>query len=130
MRFRTIRNLPFSNWFEKAFDSLNHNFLITSLEYYSFANNFIKWIKILLKNQESCVINGCHTTEYFRPERGARQEDPTSTYLFILVLDISFMFIKFDKNIDGINIFNHKYRLCWPYNVLFKKPNFSEECFR
>ena len=58
------------------------------------------------------MINGCHTTEYFRPERGARQEDPTSTYLFILVLDISFMFIKFDKNIDGINIFNHKYRLC------------------
>ena len=57
--------------FEKVFDSLNHNFLITALEYYGFGNDFIDRIKILLKNQESCVINGGHTTKYFRLERGA-----------------------------------------------------------
>ena len=35
---------------EKVFDSLNHNFPITVLEYYSFGNNFIKLTKILLKD--------------------------------------------------------------------------------
>ena len=48
--------------FKKAFDSLNHNFLITALEHYGFGNDFIEWIKILPKNQESCVINAGHTT--------------------------------------------------------------------
>ena len=30
--------------FEKAFDSLNHNFLITSQEHYGFGKDFIDWI--------------------------------------------------------------------------------------
>ena len=72
--------------FEKAFGSLNRNFLITALEHYGFGNDFIDCIKILLKNQESSVINDGHTTKYFRLERGARQGDPISAYLFILAL--------------------------------------------
>ena len=43
---------------EKAFDSLDDNFLILTLEKYGFGQNFILWIKILLNDQESCVING------------------------------------------------------------------------
>ena len=38
--------------FEKAFDSMNHAFLIAALKKYGFGDNFIDWIKILLKNQE------------------------------------------------------------------------------
>ena len=76
--------------FEKAFDSLNHNFLITALEHYGFGKDFIDWIKTLLKNQES---------KYFKLERGARQGCPISAYLFILALETLFIFIKFNKNI-------------------------------
>ena len=43
---------------EKAFDSLDHKFLIYTLEKYGFGKNFISWVKILLRNQESCVLNG------------------------------------------------------------------------
>ena len=70
--------------FEKAFDSLNHKFLIAVLKKYGFGEDFIDWIKILLRDQESCVINGGHTTTYFRLERGARQGDPISAYLLCL----------------------------------------------
>ena len=50
---------------EKAFDSVNHNFLLKVLENYGFSQDFLKWISILLQNQESCVINGGKTTRYF-----------------------------------------------------------------
>ena len=40
---------------EKAFDSVNHFFLTSILKRYGFGDDFIKWIKTLLKNQESCL---------------------------------------------------------------------------
>ena len=72
---------------EKAFDSLDHDFLILTLEKYGFGKNFILWVKILLRDQESCVINGGTTTKYFSLGRGARQGDPISAILFILALE-------------------------------------------
>ena len=104
-----LKQLDVAIDFEKAFDSLNYNFLIVALEHYGFGNDFIEWVKILLKNQEPCVIHRCHTEKYFRLERGTRQRHPISAYHIILALQIPFIFIKFDKNIDGINIFNHEY---------------------
>ena len=94
--------------FEKAFDSLNHKFLIVVLKKYGFGEDFIDWIKILLRDQESCVINRGQTT-YFRLENGARQSDPILAYLFILALELFFILIKSNKNIHGINIFNHDF---------------------
>ena len=43
---------------EKAFDSMDHSFLIEALKVFGFGDIFITWIKIILKNQESCVMNG------------------------------------------------------------------------
>ena len=51
---------------EKAFDSVNHLFLIDTLEKIAFGTEFIEWIKVLLNNQESCVIIGGKTSKYFK----------------------------------------------------------------
>ena len=45
----------------KAFDSVNHNFLLKILENYGFSHDFLKWISILLQYQKSCIINGVKT---------------------------------------------------------------------
>ena len=79
---------------EKAFDTLDHQFLISVLKKFGFGQNFILWKGIILKNQESCVINGGTTTKYFKLNRGARQGDLISCYLFILALEILFLLIK------------------------------------
>ena len=47
---------------EKVFDSFNHFFLISVVKRYGFGDDFIKWIKALLKIQESCVLNGGKST--------------------------------------------------------------------
>ena len=50
---------------EKVFDSLDHSFLISVLKKFGFGKNFIAWIEVLLKDQQSCVRNGRTTTQYF-----------------------------------------------------------------
>ena len=42
---------------EKAFDSVDHTFLCYTLKKFGFGNNFIRWIKIILNKQESCIMN-------------------------------------------------------------------------
>ena len=64
---------------------------------YGFEKDFIKWIKILLQDQESCIVNGGTTTNSFKVEKGTRQGDPISAYLFILVLEILFLLTKESK---------------------------------
>ena len=39
---------------ENAFDSLDHKFLIYTVEKYDFGKNFILWVKVLLRDQEWC----------------------------------------------------------------------------
>ena len=79
---------------QKSFDSINHCLLQPVLKRYGFGENFIHIIKTLLKNQESCVINGGKTTKYFPLQRGARQGDSVSAYFFIPVLEVVFRLIK------------------------------------
>ena len=89
---------------EKAFDSLDHGFLLVVLKKFDFGNNFNDWIKLLLTNQESCVLNGGSTTPYFKLENVARRGGPISAYLFIIALEIIFGMIKSNPNIKGLNI--------------------------
>ena len=92
---------------EKAFDCLDHIFLIFVLKKFGLGKKLITWIEILLNNQQSCAINGGTTTQYFNLERGACQVYPVSAYLFILVLEILFLFIKKHPEIKGIEIFEY-----------------------
>ena len=55
---------------EKAFDSVNHLFLVAILKKGGFGIEFVQWIKVLLINESSCVINGGKTSTYFKLERG------------------------------------------------------------
>ena len=44
--------------------------------------NFIIWVKILLSNNQSCVLNNGKVTDFFNIERGTKQGDPISPYIF------------------------------------------------
>ena len=89
---------------KKAFDSIDHVFLSSCLKKFGFGDYFLSWVSILLKNNESCVSNGGNTTKYFPLMRGARQGDPISAYLFIIVLEVFFAMIRSNNNIKGIHI--------------------------
>ena len=50
--------------FEKAFDSVNWNFLLKSLETFGFGESFIAWITMFYKNILSCVTNNGFSTPF------------------------------------------------------------------
>ena len=94
---------------QKAVDSVYHQFLILALKRYGFGKTFIKWVKTLLNNQESRIINRGFTTKYFKLHEGTRQGEPISAYLFILVLEIVFNLIKQNKDLRNLTFFDHTF---------------------
>ena len=76
-----IDGILFAADIEKAFDSVDHNFIYASLKMCGFGKDFVQWIKTLFKNSQSCVMNNGTSTGYFIVERRTRQGD--SLYLFI-----------------------------------------------
>ena len=70
--------------FEKAFDSLDWDFKIKCLGAFGFGPSLKRWVETFYKNISSCVINNRICTSYFEVQRGVRQGDPLSPYLFII----------------------------------------------
>ena len=96
---------------QKAFDSVDHDFMFSTLERAGFGPAFLNWIKILVLNQESCVYNAGTSTRYFNLERGCRQGDPISAYLFILVIEVFFTMVRANNAIEGLKILDFEYKL-------------------
>ena len=94
---------------EKAFDSMDHQFLLATLNKFGFGAFFIDWIKTLLNKNESCVINGGVTSQYFSLARGARQGDPIAAYLFIVALEIFFIMIRAKSDIRRLKMFENEF---------------------
>ena len=65
--------------FEKAFDSIEHSFIISTLKAFGFGPDFIQWVKTFFKNVESCVMNNGRSTGYF-----PFKEVPDTETLFLL----------------------------------------------
>ncbi len=96
---------------EKAFDSLNWNFLFQTLAHLNFGDNFIGYVKTIYNNIESTILCNDNTGIYFKLQRGIRQGCPLSAYLFITTLEILANKIRNDTNIKGIKINNKEIKI-------------------
>ena len=87
---------------QKAFDSLERNFLQGCLESFNFGANFIRWVMTFYKNIQSCLTNNGITSNYFTMERGVRQGDPLSPCLFVVAVETLAITIRQNSMIKGI----------------------------
>ena len=90
--------------FQKAFDSLERNFLQRCLESFNFGSDFIRWVMTFYKSIQSWVINHGIFSDYFIIERGVRQGDPLSPYLFVVTVETLAIAIRQNSLIKGITI--------------------------
>lgn len=64
--------------FEKAFDSLDHIFLLKTLDYFNFGDSMKKWVHVFYHDIQGCITNNGNMSDFFNIERGVRQGCPFS----------------------------------------------------
>ena len=97
--------------FEKAFDSLEWDFLRKTLVTFQFGHEFKSWVKILYTNITSCTINNGYASNWFELHCGVRQGCPLSGLLFVLSVEILSVAIRASGDIKGIQIANQEIKL-------------------
>ena len=95
--------------FEKAFDTIDWDFINKTLQSFNFGQSLRKWVKLFFNDNSSANLNFGYLSDFFKCERGCRQGDPISPYLFILCVELLSLAVKRNENIKGIKINNVEY---------------------
>ena len=89
---------------EKAFNRVDHQFLLKTLKHLNFGDNSISWIEIILKDISSQIkINGFLSDDILIAW-GVRQGDPLSALLYVIIAEVLGNLIRSNKDINGITI--------------------------
>jgi len=93
--------------FQKAFDSLEWNFMSCALEKYNFGPKFLHWINVLYNKPSFVIKNNGWLSQNVNMSRGIRQGCPISALLFILSTEIMNVQIRDCPNVKGVDIHNN-----------------------
>ena len=97
--------------FEKAFDSLDWRFMLKVMRAFGFKEGVCRWIETFYKNIKSAVMVNGQISDWFVVERGCRQGDPISPYLFVLSVEILAIMIRESEDIKGIAINEEEHKI-------------------
>ena len=97
--------------FEKAFDSVSWSFLEKCLSYYNFKDDIKRWIKTFYCNIKSTVIVNNQPTSWFLIERGCRQGDPISPYIFLLCSEVLAHMVRQNNAIKGYSLLENEIKI-------------------
>ena len=89
---------------EKAFDRVDWDFLISTLEHMGFGPSFTAWVRLLYSNICGAVLVNGYTSSPFWPSRGVRQGCPLSPLLYILSIEVLAANLRSHPDIIGLKL--------------------------
>ena len=89
---------------QRAFDSVDNQFLYKVLRKMGFSETFISWIKLFYKDIVSLVLVNGHQGDTFKIKRGVRQGCPLSMILYIIAQEPLYQAIKKTHQIRSLDI--------------------------
>ena len=74
--------------FEKAFDTVEYNTILSVMQHMCFPDTWIHWIRLIFSSGMLAVLLNGVPVKKICCKRGARQGDPLSLLLFVLAADL------------------------------------------
>lgn len=118
---------------EKAYDRVEWNFLEATLLTMGFPKKLVSTIMVCIKSVSFSVLINGYPSSTFKPNRGIRQGDPLSPYLFIICVEVlSGLITKYHNQgkIQGISIARNAPAISHLFfandNMIFCRENKSE----
>ena len=109
---------------EKAFDKIQHSFMIKTLQKAGIEGTYLNIIKAIYDKPTANIILNGEKLKAFPLKSGTRQRCPLSPLLFNIVLEVLAIEIRGEKEIKGIQIEKGKVKLSvyrW-HDPLHRKP--------
>jgi len=116
---------------QKAFDSVDHEYLTKLLKVYNFPDIYIGWVKTIYTGLEASVLVNGYTTVKFNIEQSVKQGDALSCALFVLAIEPLLNRIQRNTRITPITITSTNPETGEVKNVEIKKSGFADDitCF-
>ena len=89
---------------EKAFDKIQHPFMIKTLQKVGIEGTYLNIIKVIYDKPTANIILNGEKLKAFPLRSGTRQGRPLSPLLFNIVLEVLAMAIREEKEIKGIQL--------------------------
>lgn len=97
--------------FYKAFNTIEHSFLLETLHFPGFNITFCNLIKMLCSNIYSSISSNFGLSPRFRISRGIRQGCPISAKLFILATQMLALLIRGSSTFEGVTITDMEFKI-------------------
>ena len=109
---------------KKAFDSVNHKYIVETLKAYGFGSGFVEIFKVLYKDITARILVNGFLSEAIKIERGVKQGDALSCVIFILCIDPVLRNINKSRQIKGITIKHNNRNIS---KVMFKGGAYADD---
>jgi len=89
---------------KKAFDSVDHKYIVDTLKAYGFGDGFVKIFKMLYRDITARILINGFQSESIKIKRGVKQGDALSCAIFIICIDPLLRNINESKEIGEVKI--------------------------